>query len=87
MLNLGVNETVERRIYAVHDRDLKDFLADLNLLEKVLRGELKCPECECTITLENVGFISMFKRDVKVCCDDLECFYKLRRGVRGVKKE
>ncbi len=78
---------MERRIYAVHDRDLKVFLTDLHLLDKVLGGELKCPECECTITLENIGFISMLKGEVRVCCDNLECFYKLRREVRGVKKE
>ena len=87
MLNLSVNKTLKRKIYAVHDRDLKDFLADLNLLEKVLQGEIKCPECECIITLENIGFITMFKGEAEICCDDLECFYKLRRKVKGVKKE
>ena len=78
---------MKRKIYAVHDRDLKDFLAELNLLEKVQQGQLKCPECSCKITLENVGFLFMSREEVKVCCDNLECFYKIRRKVRGVRKE
>ena len=77
---------LKRKIYAIHDRDLQDFLAELDLLEKVQHGRIKCPECECTITLENVGFISMFKGEVKVCCDKLECFYKMRREAKGVRK-
>jgi hypothetical protein len=78
---------VERRIYAVHDRDLKQFLTELNLLDKITKGEIKCPECDCTITLGNVGFITISKGEAKVCCDDIECFYKLRTRIRKVKKD
>lgn len=78
---------MKRKIYAVHDRDLEDFLKDLNLLEEVQRGELKCPVCSCTITFNNIGFISMHGEEVQICCDDLNCFYKVRRQVRGVSKE
>jgi hypothetical protein len=77
---------VERKIYAVHDRDLKQFLTELNLLDKVVKGEIKCPECDCTITLENIGFITIFKGEAKVCCDDIECFYKLRTKTKKEKK-
>jgi hypothetical protein len=77
---------VERKIYAVHDRDLKQFLAELNLLDKVLKREIKCPECDRVITLENIGFITFSKGEVKICCDDIECFYKLRTKSRKKKK-
>jgi hypothetical protein len=73
---------VEGKIYAVHDRDLKQFLMDLNLLEKITAGEIKCPECDCTITIENVGFISMSKGVVKICCDNIACFYKAKTETR-----
>ena len=69
---------MKRKIYAVHDRDLKQFLIDLNLIDKITKGEIKCPECNCTITLENIGFITIFKGEVKVCCDNIECFYNFR---------
>lgn len=78
---------MKRKIYAVHDKDLEDFLKDLNLLEKVQQGEIRCQECSCTIALDNIGFISMHGKEVKICCDDLDCFYENRRQVRGVNKE
>jgi hypothetical protein len=77
-----VERAMERRIYAVHDRDLLQFLTELKLLDKVLKGELKCPECDCAITLENIGFITLSKGEVKICCDDLECFYKFRTKMK-----
>jgi len=79
-------ETMERKIYAVHDRDLKQFLTDLNLLDKICRGEIKCPECNSIITLENIGFITISKGEAKVCCDNIECFYGLRTKIRKEKK-
>lgn len=77
---------MKRKIYAVHDRDLEDFLKDLNLLDKVVQGEIKCTECGCTITLEKIGFISMLKGENKLCCDDLNCCYQLMCKIRGVRK-
>jgi len=78
---------VERKIYAVHDRDLKQFLTELNLLDKVLKAEIKCPECDCVITLENIGFIAFSKGEAKICCDKLECFYKFRTKSRIKERE
>jgi len=77
---------VKRKIYAVHDRDLKQFLTELNLLDKITNGEIKCPECNRIITLENIGFIAIFKGEAKVCCGDIECFYKFRTKTRKEKK-
>lgn len=78
---------MESKIYAVHDRDLKQFLTELKLLDKVTQGEIKCPECGCIIRLENVGFITISKGAAKICCDDIECFYRFRTKSRRKKKE
>jgi hypothetical protein len=72
---------MERKIYAVHDRDLSQFLTDLRLLDKIAKGEIKCPECECMITPNNIGFITIYKGEAKLCCDNIECFYKLRTKI------
>jgi len=77
---------VERKIYAVHDRDLKQFLIELKLLDRITKGKIKCSECDCTITLENIGSITIFKGEAKVCCDDIKCFYKFRTKTRKEKK-
>ena len=73
---------MERKIYAVHDRDLEQFLTELSLLDEIAGGKIKCPECDCTITLENIGFIYFSKGEAKICCDDIECFYKLKTRKR-----
>ena len=78
---------LKRKIYAVHDRNLEGFLTELNMLEEVLQGKVKCSECNCTITLENIGSLSMSSEKVRICCDNLDCFYKIRREVRSVKSQ
>jgi len=75
-------QSLERKIYAVHDRDLKQFLTKLSLLDKVLKGELKCPKCGCVVTLDNIGFVAFSKGEVEICCDDIECFYKSKTEVK-----
>jgi hypothetical protein len=78
---------MERKIYAVHDRDLKQFLTELNLLDEIVRCKIRCPECDCKITLENIGFIYFSKGEAKICCDDIECFYKLETRKRRKKED
>lgn len=78
-MDLQVKRVVKRKIYAVHDEDLEAFLTDLNLLDKIKEGKIKCPECNCTLTLENIGFFLVSKGEIKICCDDLNCLYGLKR--------
>ena len=58
----------------------------MNLLDKIAGGEIKCPECDCTITLENIGFIYFSKGEAKICCDDIDCFYRLKTRKRKKKE-
>jgi peptide subunit release factor RF-3 len=76
---------MEGKIYAVHDRDLKGFLSELNLLDKIEAGELKCPHCDCTITIKNIGFISKSKGKFEICCDNISCFYKRKTETQKSK--
>ena len=78
---------LKRKILAVHDRDLEKFLHELDLFESVQAREINCPECDCKITLDNIGFISLHEKKVRICCDNLNCFYEMRRRIKGVSKE
>lgn len=69
---------MDRKILAVHDRDLIKFLSELNLITEMESGNLKCPYCACTLTLENIGFINKIKEKFWICCDDISCFYRLK---------
>lgn len=78
---------MERKIYAVHDRDLKKFLGNLGLLDKVEKGEIKCPACQCVITLENLGFVYQSEGEIRICCDKLDCFYRLMSGTKNKEED
>ena len=78
---------MKRKIYAVHDRDIKEFLAELGLLDRVIKGELKCAQCGCVLSLENIGIITILRGDSKICCDNIECFYELRSLIKEEKAD
>ena len=69
--------TKKEKIYAVHDRDLENFLASIGLLDRIKKGEITCAMCEDTITLDNLGFVSPIENDIEVCCDNSKCYYHL----------
>lgn len=63
-------------ILAVHERDLKEFLEKLGLLELFSQGELKCYFCNAVIDSHNIGFVFPHENEVLVCCSGIECLYK-----------
>lgn len=71
---------MKNRIHAIHDRDLLEFLTKFNLVKKIEDGEIMCPECNCLITLENIGFIKIIKNKPRICCDNILCFYDYKKG-------
>ncbi len=69
-------------INAVHQRDVKAFLARLGLLEDLERGKLKCDICDCQITEENIGTIFKFEGNLRVCCNRADCLKAVVDKVR-----
>ncbi|WGM88577.1 MAG: hypothetical protein NUK63_06535 [Candidatus Bathyarchaeum tardum] len=76
---------MKKKIHAVHDRDLLDLLKRLNLLEQIKNQEIICSECNCVITLDNLGFMTIKEGNAKICCDNILCFYEFKK--RQFKKE
>ena len=71
----------EKRIHAVHDRDLENLLRSLKLLDDLRAGKIKCSECDCIISEENLGFLYPYAGEIRVCCDKPDCFYNARRKI------
>ena len=69
-------------IKAVHQRNLKDFLAELGLLEAVQKGEVKCTICECLINETNIGTIYRLEGTLRVCCDRVECLNSVLAAIK-----
>ena len=65
----------ERRIHAVHDRDLEKLLESLKLLDDLRAGKIKCSECACVVSEENLGFLYPYEGKIRICCDKPDCFY------------
>ena len=70
-------------IHAVHDMDLEELLKNLELLEPLEKGELRCSICGKPISRENIGCFYAEENEVKVCCADIECFEKAMAGRRS----
>jgi len=66
---------IEKKIHAVHDRDLEKLLESLHLLNDLRKGKIKCSECECEVSEENLGFLYPYEGKIRVCCDKPACFY------------
>lgn len=77
---MAVENGLKRKIYAVHDGDLESFLNDLNVLDKINREQIMCQKCGCVIILENIGFFFTSDGEIKICCDNLNCFYEFKRS-------
>lgn len=71
----AVSLMTEKIIHAVHDRDLENLLRSLNLLDDLRAGKIKCNECQCEVSEDNLGFIYPYEGKIRVCCDKPGCFY------------
>lgn len=66
-----MREKVE--VKAVYDQDLKQVLAKLGILDKLIAGEMNCAVCRCEVDLDNLGTIFPEGDEVKVSCDNNRC--------------
>lgn len=58
---------------AVYDEDLISLLESLSLLDSVKAGYYKCEECNCKITIENIGSLFKRKNEIKFKCNKIDC--------------
>jgi len=65
-------------ILAVHKQKLEEFLKKLGLWEALVKGELKCHECGATISLDNIGMIIPFGKEIHFCCAKTDCIFRMK---------
>ncbi len=66
-----MRERVE--VKAVYDQDLKQVLAKLGILDKLIAREMSCAVCGCEVDLDNLGTIFPDGDKVGVSCDNSKC--------------
>jgi hypothetical protein len=72
-----------RKLWAIHDADVEDFLRRLKLFDPIKEGKIVCFQCKQVITLDNFGAAFPEGDEVKVVCEKLECLNPVlkRRGL------
>jgi len=60
-------------IPAIHDKDLKEILQNLQLLDKFEQGEILCKNCIKAITWENLFALKVVDKDIVAFCDEADC--------------
>lgn len=75
----------KRKIHAVHERDLDEFLKNIGLFEALKNGRLTCDICGCQINRENLRCVYPVEGEMKICCSKLECYQKALTKVKGAK--
>jgi len=68
-------------LQAVHERDIEKFFDDLNLLEPLQKGELRCGVCGRKIGKDNFLAVYPDKNKIKVCCNKPECYEEVLKTV------
>lgn len=61
----------------VHDDDLIKLLTNLNLLDKIRNGQLKCKFTKEIITIDNLHSIFPEEGTIKLVCDSPEAIKSL----------
>jgi len=60
--------------------NLINFLIKHKLYEKFKNKEIKCINCNNTVTEENLGLIKVKKNEIVFICDNIECIQKANDG-------
>lgn len=61
------------KIQAIHSRELKQFLADRNLLGPLIASTLRCHACGTVITLENFAAVTRKDGQLLFSCRKEAC--------------
>lgn len=67
-----------KEILAVHEKELKEYLKNLGILEKMEKGEVFCYFCQEKITFENLYCLFPYEGEIKMCCNKIDCIKKVK---------
>jgi len=70
------NNSNRKSVLAVYEKDLDDLLQEYDIYDKLKEEGIECEVCKCKVTLKNLGFIVFIGKNLKVCCDNFDCYYK-----------
>ena len=66
-------------VLAVYEKDLDGFLKEIGLFEALSGEGISCEMGDHKVNRNNLGYIFFVNREPKVCCDKVECYYRLTK--------
>ncbi len=64
------------KINAILDEELERLLKAKGILDDLNAGKITCSICGEILTIQNIGAIHIVSREVKLCCDAVDCINK-----------
>jgi hypothetical protein len=79
-------ESEKKEVKAIFEKDLREALSKIGLLEKIERGEVLCKFCRTPITIDTLHSIIPESGAYNVVCDKPECVTKLTEYLEDKKR-
>lgn len=67
----------KKKLKAVYEDDLVQYLKSTGLYSRIILGELKCRFCGKKITLSNLEIIFPTKKGIKIICNNKNCLNQM----------
>lgn len=77
---------MKEKIHAVSDNDLDRLIESLGLVESLEKELLFCSCCGKKISRENVGGIYPVKKEIRICCNTLECLERIIEEITPTRR-
>ena len=71
----------KKKLHAVYERDMKEFLKSIGILQDIEDKKIKCRFCSELITMENIAAVFPENNEISVCCSKLDCYENLKNRV------
>lgn len=67
---------MSKKVQAVYDDDIEEFLKSIGEYDKVISGKIKCKYCDSTITMDSISKIYPDSGSIKFVCSKSDCIIK-----------
>lgn len=65
------------KVHAIHKRDLETILRDLEMLDALVAGALRCASCGAPMTVDTLQCLFTEENEIRCCCTNAECYERV----------
>ena len=72
----------KKKLNVVYERDIKEFLKSIGILQDIEDKKIKCKFCGELITIENIAAVFPENNEIFACRSKLDCYENLKNRVK-----